>query len=143
MERDEFVQDDLLKKLAGRIPLESPSDGFTSKVMAGIVAQPQTAKAKKPFWLFLRSAYPWILLGIFILVFIFSSDIPYLGIIPGNEFFSDHVVPVFNSLFAGMTSLFTGSKTLSITIALLASGVLLAAVDWLVRRRSVARHHTA
>lgn len=142
MEREEFVQDDLLKKLAGRLPMETPSDSFTSKVMAGIMVQPEMAVARKPFWHYLKSVYPWVLLGLFILVFLFSSDIPYLGVIPGRQFFIHHVAPTFYSLFTGMAGLFMGSKTLSITIALLASGGLLAAVDWLVRRRSVTRHDT-
>jgi hypothetical protein len=142
MEREEFVKDDFLKRLVGRIPLEAPSDSFTSKVMAGISPEQETVHVRKPFSLYLRNNYSWILLGIFIIVFLLSSDIPYMDVIPGKAFFINHIAPTFDSLFAGMAGLFMGSKTLSITIALLASGGLLAAVDWLVRRKSVTRHHT-
>jgi hypothetical protein len=143
MERDDFLKDDWLKKLAGRVPLESPSGDFTSRVMAGIVTEPETVKAKKPFYLLLRTVYPWVLLGILLAVFLLSSDIPYLSFIPGKEFFHDHIAPYFTALLAGMAGLFSDSKALSITLAILASGGLLAGVDWFVRRRSVARHHTA
>lgn len=136
------MKDDFLKRLVGRVPPEAPSDSFTSKVMAGIRPEAETVEAKRPFYLYLRSIYPWVLLGMFIIVFLLSSDIPYLGVIPGKAFFTNHIAPTFNSLFAGMAGLFMGSKTLSITLALIASGGLLAAVDWLVRRKSVTRHHT-
>lgn len=137
------MKDDFLKKMLGRVPLESPSDGFTRKVMAGILAEPETAKAKKPFYLFLKSWSLYILLGLFAVVFFLSSDIPYLTFIPGKEFFNDHIVPYFASMFAGLARLFSGSKTLSITLSLMVAGGLLFAVDWFMRRRSVARHHPA
>ena len=143
MERDDLVKDELLKKLAGRVPLESPSVEFTQKVMAGIVTMPETVKPKNPFFLFLRSWSLWILLGIFAAVFFLSSDVPYLTFIPGKEFFNDHVVPYFAAMFAGLARLFTGSKTLSITLSLLVAGTLLFAIDWFIRRRSVVRHHAA
>jgi len=143
MERDDFVQDEFLKKMVGRVPLESPSDDFTRKVMAGILVEPETAKAGKPFSLFLKSWSLYILLGVFAVIFFLSSDIPYLTFIPGKEFFSDHIAPYFISMFAGLAKLFTGSKTLSITLSLMVAGGLLFAVDWIVRRRSEARHHAA
>jgi hypothetical protein len=142
MERDD-LKDDFLKKLVGQVAPESPSDGFTAKVMAGLLAEPETVKVKKPFYVYLMSASPWVLLGLFLVVFLLSSDIPYLSFIPGKAFFADHVTPYFTALFAGLAALFTGSKTLTIILALLASGGLLAAVDWLVRRRSATRHHTS
>lgn len=143
MERDEMINDDFLKRLVGSVPLDHPSDGFTSKVMAGILVHPELVKANKPFYLYLKSILPWVLLGLFLIVFLFSSDIPYLSFLPGKAFFSDHFTPYFTSLFSGMSSLFTGSKTLSITLALMASVGGLAGIDWLLRRRSVARHHAA
>jgi hypothetical protein len=143
MERDDVVKDDFLKNLVSRVPLKSPSDDFTQKVMTGILAGPEPVKVKKPFYLFLKSWSPWILLGIFILVFLLSSDIPYLSFIPGKEYINDHILPYFSSLFAGMVRLYSDSKTVSITFALMVAGGLLYAVDWFVRRRSVARHHAA
>ncbi len=143
MERDDFVMDEMLKKLAGRVPLESPSDDFTSKVMAGINVRPETVKAGNPFYLFIKTAWPWLLLGIFVVVFLLSSDIPYLSFIPGKEFFHDHVAPYFSAFFVGIAKMFMGSKAVSITLALMASGGLLVGLDWLLRRRSDARHHAA
>ena len=143
MERDDFVKDDWLKKLAARVPLESPSGDFTSKVMAGIVAVPETVKVKRPFYMILKLVYPWVLLGILLIVFLLSSDIPYLSFVPGKEFFRDHAAPWFSTLFEGLTGLFSGSKAVSITLAVLASGALLAGVDWIIRRISVNGHHPA
>jgi hypothetical protein len=143
MERDDFVKDDFLKKILGRVPLESPSDDFTRNVMAGILTEPEPVPAKKPFYLFLKTWSLYILLGIFAVIFFLSSDIPYLTFIPGKEFFNDHIVPYFTSMFSGLARLFTGSKTLSITLSLMVAGGLLFAVDWFIRRRSEARHHAA
>ena len=111
--------------------------------MDGILAVPETVKAKRPFYMILKSVYPWVLLGILLVVFLLSSDIPYLSFVPGKEFFRDHVVPCFSTLFAGMAGLFSDSKAVSITLAVLASGALLAGVDWIIRRISVNGHHPA
>ena len=143
MEGENMLKDDFLKKLLGRVPLESPSDGFTRKVMAGIFAEPLPVKAKKPFYLYLKAWWPWILLGIFALAFIFSSDIPYLTFIPGKDYVNDHIIPYLSAFFGTMAGLFTTSKTLSISIAVMVAGGLLYAVDWFVRRRFVAHNHAS
>ena len=143
MEREDLVRDELLSKLAGRISLESPSDDFTSKVMAGLVAVPAQVPVRKSFFRLMKSILPWVLLTLFILIFLLSSDIPYLSFVPGKEVFGTHIFPYLRDVFSGLANLFTTSKTLSITLALMASGGLLAGVDWLIRRRSVARHPAA
>lgn len=143
MEKQDVVRDELLKKLAGRIPLDSPSEDFTLKVMAGISSSPEQVKARKPFYLFLKSSGPWILLGLFVIIFLLSSDIPYLSFLPGKDYVSGHILPYFSRLLNGTNYLFTVNTTFKITMALLASGALLVAVDWLMRRHRAARHHTA
>lgn len=137
------MKDEFLAKLAGRVPLEEPSADFTVHVMKSITVQPETVKGKRPFFLIAKSVYPWVLLGVFIIIFLFSSDIPYLSFIPTREFFHDHITPYFSSLFAGLSGLFTGNKTVSIILAILVSGGLLAAVDWLLRRKTETHHHAA
>jgi hypothetical protein len=143
MEREDFVKDELLKKLVGKVPLESPSGNFTQKVMEGLSVLPETAGAKKPFYLFLKNWSPWVLLGLFILLFLFSSDIPYLTFIPGTEYVHDHILPYITAFAASMGRLFTQSKTLSLFMAIMVAGALLWAVDWFVRRRTVTHHQAA
>ena len=143
MEQDELLKDEWLRKLVGEVPAESPSDDFTRKVMSGILGAPETVKAQRPFLIYLKTWSPWVGLGLFALVFFFSSDIPYLSFIPGTSYVHEHILPYFYDMFAAVGRLFTDSKTISFTLAVMVAGGLLAIIDWVIRHGSDHGHDAA
>lgn len=106
MDSDDNLNDDFLANLIRKVPLESPSDDFVNNVMLGIEKLPEALAEKRPSFLWFKSLVPFIIIGI-ILVFIFySSDIPYLSLINGKEFFSALFVKTFQPFLVSMKSLF-------------------------------------
>ena len=143
MNLNEEIKDDFLRKLVKQVPLESPSDDFTSGVMAGLQPLPEIVKEKKPFFLFLRSVGPWVCLGLFLIIFLISSDIPYLTFIPGKEYVNDRVMPLFASFFSNLAELFTGNKSVSIMLSVMVAGAFLFGIDRVLHRMSTSRNHIA
>jgi hypothetical protein len=142
MDKDDFLKDDFLRDLMRKTPLDSPSDGFLESVMGNIQMKPELAPAKLPFFLWVKSAWPYALAGFILIVFLLTSDLPFTNVIPGKEFFSKGLLPYFDSLFAGIRSFFVHSKYTSVGLTVLFTGGFLVLVDQLLTRRSTAQHRT-
>jgi hypothetical protein len=143
MEKDDLIQDEMLGRLIRKTDLESPSDAFVGKVMAGIRPETVMAPARKPFYLFVKSSWLWVLLGAFVAVILFAPDIPYLNLGPGKSFFSTAILPGFEFSSAGLRNLYPGSKAISLTLLLVFAGGILYALDLLLNRKFSVKHHTA
>lgn len=143
MRPEEKYTDDILKRLIGKIPLDQPSDSFVDKVMAGILPVPETVKQKRPFFLMVRLSLPWVLLFSFFILFLVSSDIPYLGSIPGGNYLHETLWPGMISLFSGFTKLIPDGSTSSVILPVLVAGVLLIGLERLLSKKFPARHHTS
>jgi hypothetical protein len=142
MNNDDFLEDDFLRDLIRQSPLDSPSDGFTGKVMENIQPVPALVPAGRPFFLFLRSAWPYALAAAVLIVFFMTSDLPFTQFMPGKEYFSGNLVPYFQSLFSGMGKLLFHSTYTSFALIVLASSGLLLVLDRIFRRKiSVPQHH--
>lgn len=142
MSKDDFLNDDFLRDLIRKTPLDSPSDGFLETVMGNIQLEPKIALVKQPFFLWVKSAWPYALAGFILLVFLFTSDLPYTNIIPGKDLFTKSLLPYFESIFAGMKNLFVHSKYSTIGLTILFSGGLLVILDQLLNRRTSVQHPT-
>ncbi len=137
METDDLVNDDFLADLLRKMPLETPSDEFINKVMAGIEPLPVLVNEKKPYFLWVKSSIPFIGLGMFVLLIIFSSDIPYLNLNYGRDYFSLIFIKAFQPFIVSMKALLS-SKFITYSLLIGVSAGFLFIVDKLFSRRFAA-----
>jgi hypothetical protein len=138
MEKDDLLRDDFLGKLFQNSPTESPSDTFTDDVMRKIRLAPAMVPAQKPFFLFLKNSWSYILVSLALLIFLLTSDLPLLNIIPGKEYFNTSVVPYITSLFSMVKSYFGGMKNISVPLMIIAAGGFLLLMDhWIFRKPKI------
>lgn len=137
MDTDDFLKDDFLADLLSKVPLDSPSEGFVNKVMAGIEPLPQAAEEKRPYFVWLKSSAPYIFLGIALAFIIYSSDIPYLNFIYGKEYFAGLFVKTFGPFWISLKTLLA-SKFITYTLLISVSAGFLFIIDKLFSRRFAA-----
>lgn len=136
MEKDDFLkEDDFLRDLIRRSPLDHPSDDFVDRVMANIQRMPEEEVVNKPFYLRLKGIAPYAILAVFVFVVISTSDLPIFNWIPGKEHLVNSLVPYFGTLFALFKSAFS-SKFVSWVFLIGFSAGMLALIDRLFSRRS-------
>lgn len=142
MEKEDFLSDDLLKDLFRNQSWESPGDDFTGNVMEQILQAPEVALVKKPFYLTLRSSWPYVLLFLVSVVFLMTSDLPFTDYIPGKEYFTKNLLPYLGSLFSGFKPLVSNIKIISIPLMIILAGSLLVGFDHFLFRKPTIRHQT-
>jgi hypothetical protein len=142
MEKEDFLSDDLLKDLFRKQSWENPGEGFTEGVMEQILKAPEAVPAKKPFYLILRSSWPYVILFLVTVIFLMTSDLPYTDYIPGKEYFTKNLLPYFGSLFSGFRPLFSNIKTISIPLMIILACGLLVGFDHFFFRKPGVRHQT-
>lgn len=135
MEKDDFLQDDFLKKLIQDSSLESPSDAFVDEIMTKIQRAAIIVPEQKPFLLFLKNSWQYALISLVLIVFLLTSDLPFSNVMPGKEFFTNSFLPYFISLFPMIKSSFGSIKNISIPLIILTSGGFLLFLDhWVFRK---------
>ncbi len=142
MEKNDFLPDDLLKDLFRNQSWESPGDDFTRNVMEQILKAPDVAPVKNPFYLILRSSWPFVLLFLVSVLFLMTSDLPFTDYIPGKGYFTKNFLPYFGSLFSGFKPLVSNAKTISIPLMVILAGSLLVGFDYFLFRKPGVRHQT-
>ena len=142
MEKEDLLPDDFLKDLFRSQPVETLGDDFTSDVMEQILKAPEIAAVRKPFYLILRSSWPYILLFIVTLVFIMTSDLPFSDYIPGKGYMIKNILPALKSLFSGFKPLVTNGKFIMIPTMVILAGSLLMGFDHFLFRKPGIRHQT-
>jgi hypothetical protein len=144
MDNDEFLKDRFLKELISKSRTESPSDEFVEKVMAGIRLNPEPVPAAKPYYLFLRSAWPYAAIALTVIVILASSDLPYSKFIPGKEYFENNFIPYFKTLSGSFVSLFGFLRSATLPFVIIASGTLLFIFDRVfLSRHSIRNYFTS
>jgi hypothetical protein len=141
MNGDDFLKDDFLKDVIGGMPVENPSDNFTEIVMGRIQPGLQPEPAKRPYFLWLRSAWPYAFALLALLVFLFTSDLPFTDYIPGKGYFIKSLYPYFESFIKGIKNLLGVSKYAPIGIMVVVAGGLLFIFDRLLQRKPDVRQH--
>ncbi len=136
MEKDDFLNDDFLWDLIRQIPSDSPSDDFVTRVMAGVESIQQTAPVRKNYILYIRNIMPYLLLSLFLILVVSTSDIPFLNWFPGKNYYLNNLLPYFGTLFTGMKNAFS-SKYVSFGMLVFASAGLLFLVDRLFSRKTI------
>jgi hypothetical protein len=141
MENDDLLNDDFLRNLVRNTKLEEPSGDFVGNVMTRIQPGVEMAPAKKPFYLFLKSAWLYVALAAALVVFLLTSDIPVMDFFPGKQYFTQTLFPYFDNVFSGFKNLFEHSKFTNIGLMVIAAGGLLYILDLLFSRRAHTQHH--
>jgi hypothetical protein len=141
MNNDEFLNDDFLKGLIGKDPLDSPSDDFVDNVMGKIRMEAVLEPEKKSVIPWLKSAWPYILASLAMIFFFATSDLPFTQFFPGKGFIHDNLVPYLGSLLGGILNLFVHSKYTLLALTILSSGGILVLLDRLFQKRTQVHHH--
>jgi len=132
--KDDLTDDDFLRDLIRRSPLDSPSGGFTERVMAQIAASPEVSPVKKPFYLYLKAVVPYLLLAMILFTVIATSDLPLFRWLPGRQYLTENLLPYIQSIFGMFKSAFS-SKAVSWALLVSFSAGALYLVDKLFTRR--------
>ena len=135
MEKDEYLNDDFLRDLIRRSPLDTPSHDFVDRVMAGIQTAPDVSPVKKPFMLSLKAAVPFAIIAVILLVIISTSDLPLFNWLPGKDYFRKDLVPYLGSLLGVFRNAFA-SKYVSWVVLISFSATVLFTIDRLFSRRT-------
>lgn len=135
--KDEFTDDDFLRDLIRRSPLDSPSDGFVERVMEQIETSPEAAPAGKPFYFYLKAVVPYVVIAVIVAMIVATSDLPLFRWLPGKQYLTENLMPYIQSIFGIFKAAFS-SKAVSwaLLISFAAGGLFL--VDRLFTRRSAA-----
>ena len=135
MEKEDFRTDDLLKKLIQGSPLDSPSRDFVECVMDKVMENPVLTPVKKPFYFYLKSASPFILLGIFCLFIYLTSDFSFMNWFPGKDYYTNSVIPYFITIVSCFKAIFA-TKFFSIAFMIVIAGSILIIIDRLFSRKA-------
>jgi hypothetical protein len=136
-EKDDFLKDDFLREIIRRSPLDMPSDGFTDRVMAGIQMAPEVSAVKKPFYLYLKAALPYVIITLVLGFVISTSDLPVFNWLPGKDYFLNSLLPYFGTLLTGLKNAFASKYVSWCLLISLAAGLLFLADRILSRRTSL------
>lgn len=139
-ENKKILRDNFLAGLMNRSSLESPSDDFTISVMERIGNLPAYQPQKKPFFLFLKSVLPWVLLVAVLVSFYFFWGLPLGKYIPGREFVQDILVPSISNFFVSFGNMASG-KFYTIALVILICGGGLFIIERLVSQRTFSKRH--
>jgi hypothetical protein len=142
MEKDETLKDEFLHKLMQKSTLEGPSVDFTDKVMAALEAMPELTPARKPFYLYLKAAVPYVVLAVILFVIVYTSDFPFMQWIPGKEVFTNNFILFFSAIFDSM-KLILFSKYTSFGLMIGLSAGVWIMIDLLFKRKTVGRQNSA
>ena len=135
MNEEGKYNDDFLRDLISRTPGKEPSSDFVEKVMGRIHEEPVLATEKKPFYLFLRYAWPYAAIIVTVLVVLMTSDFSFTQFIPGKNLIHDSVGPIFRNLIASFAGIFKTLKPSSLMLTVVLGGGALVLLDRVLVRK--------
>jgi len=135
MKKDEFLNDDFLRDLIRRSPLDRPSDDFVDRVMANIQMTPEVLVEKKPFFFYLKTVVPYVLITLIVFFVFATSDLPLFKWIPGKDYLTNNLFPYFGTMFLVFKNAFA-SKFVSWGLLISFSVGVLFFIDRLFSRRT-------
>lgn len=137
MEKNDLLENDFLKELMQKTRLDSPSEGFVDRVMAQIKEVPEVQTVKAPFYLSLKSAVPYVLLALFLIFVLATSDLPIFNWVPGKDYLLNSLMTYMGTFFAVLKNAFS-SKYVSWVLLISFSAGMLYLIDRLFSRRTSA-----
>ncbi|NQV01437.1 MAG: hypothetical protein HQ542_02240 [Bacteroidia bacterium] len=140
MKKRELLQDKFLADLMKSTSLEAPSDDLMKNVMSEVRAMPAYQPRKKPFFLFLKSVLPWILLMGAFIVFYLTYDLPIGNYTPGKADMQSVLlssITIFFDSFRDLASI----RFYSIALAVVVCGGFLFVIERVISSRMSANRH--
>ncbi len=137
MEKDEYLDDDFLRELIRRSPLDTPSEDFVDRVMANIQILPETEQVKQPFYFYVKSAVPYAIIGLVLIFVIATSDFSIFNWMTGTGYLTNTLLPYIGTLTAILSKAFA-SKYVSWVILISFSAGILFLIDRFFSRRTSA-----
>ena len=137
MEKNDLLENDFLKELMQKTRLESPSEGFVDRIMVQIEEVPEVQTVKAPFYLSLKSAVPYVLLALFLIFVLATSDLPIFNWVPGKDYLLNSLMTYMGTFFAVLKNAFS-SKYVSWVLLISFSAGMLYFIDRLFSRRTSA-----
>jgi hypothetical protein len=134
MEKDDFLQDDFLRDLIRRSPLDSPANDFVDRVMAGITESTEPVVVKKPFYVYLKSGIPYVMVAFLLILVTATSDLRIFSWLPGHETLISQISAYFTML-AGMFKSVFASRYVSWGLLVTFSAGILFVIDRLFSQR--------
>ena len=141
MEKDDFVKDDLIGRLIQKNPLKEPSQGFVDAGMEKILRAPETVPVKRPIFLWIKSAVPYLIISLFLVVIFLTSDLAFFQSLPGSDYWYNTLLPYLQNIFAAMKGALS-SKYVSMALLIGISVVFLFLVERVMSRKGFLRRHT-
>lgn len=141
IEKDDILKDDFLRDFMQSLPEDVPSENFVSNVMSGLVPIKEEVTANRTVIYFLKTVLPYAAVVLAILLFVFTSDLPFLSYIPGKESFINAFLPYFTSFSNSFRFLFGNTKDLSLPVMVAIAAGLFFIIDKLFTRKIV--HQTS
>lgn len=141
MEKDDFVKDDLIGRLIQKNPLEEPSQDFVDAVMEKILQAPETVPAKRPIFSWIKSAVPYLVIFLFLVLIFLTSDLAFFQSLPGSDYWYNTLLPYLQNIFAAMKGALS-SKYVSMALLIGISVVFLFLVERVMSRKGFLRRHT-
>jgi hypothetical protein len=135
MENLENLEDDFLRKMIGKMPLEEPSADFTEKVMASVKAAPSPVQTGSPAGIFLRNSWPYLLIAAIVAVILATSDVPFSRYFPGYGYLTDTLLPYLGKLFGSIGSVVVLLRSGPLPLIIILSMGILVAVDYFLGKR--------
>ena len=138
---DDLLKNDYLAELINQVPLDSPSECFLEKVMAGIEPLPAPLAEKRPYLTWLKWGLSYAALGSVIVLILYTSDIPYLNSILGKGDYSSGMFRDIFMPFVLFLKTFLSSKYVSYALLISVSAGFLFLVDKVFSRKLPAHPH--
>jgi len=124
MEADNLIKDDFLRDLIKKSSSDNPSDVFVEHIMEKVQQTQEFSVSKQPFYQYLWSALPLFLLTAIILLFLFTSDLPFGNYFPGKVYYTQILMPFLISLLESLKALITSKYFSFAFMVVLAAAVL-------------------
>lgn len=135
MEKDDFLNDDFLRDLIRRSPLDSPSDDFVNRVMANIQVVPEVSAARNPIYENVKAVIPYAAITLFLFLVIATSDLPIFNWLPGKDYLVNNLLTYTGTFFAVLKSGFS-SRFVSWGLLISLSAGILFLIDLVFSRRA-------
>ncbi|MGE5424492.1 MAG: hypothetical protein ACM3N9_03960 [Syntrophothermus sp.] len=142
METDDFLKDDFLKEFMKRLPEDAPSDEFVGKVMREIIPAPQTESLKISWSSILKSAWPFVLITSAVILFLFTSDLPFGDALPGKGFFTIYLAPYLDIFTGSFRALFEKAGNLTLPLMIAVAAILFFSVDKILTVKRISHQPT-
>ena len=141
MNQEEFIKDDILRKVIRDIPLDSPSEDFEKRIMDAINVSTETSQVHRSLFTKFLNYLPYLGVVAILILFLVTSDLSVGKYFPGKDYFVNLLAPYLTMMASGFNSLLSSSYVI-FGLGIGASAGFLMLIDHIFDRR-ISMHHPA